>query len=195
MNQKTTANRPICRFALATCLLFFGSLPLSAQIFRENWQEFISKEGAFRIMSPGAFTEKNDTVLTPVGDLIYHTFFNQQPGEREGNLVYMISFCDYPEGALHSDSLDLLKDFFDATVAAAAASVAGELTYQAKEDLQGFPGRRWRIDYMGGKSTIRTLAFVAGNRYYALQTVAHLQRNTNVDTEGFFKSFQLLPDK
>ena len=195
MNQKTTANHPIYRIALATGLLFLGSLPLSGQVFGEDWQEFVSKEGAFRIMSPGILTEKNDTVPTPVGDLIYHTFFHQQPGEREGNLVYMISYCDYPEGALHSDSIDLLKEFFDATVAAAASSVAGELTYQAKEELQGFPGRRWRIDYMGGKSTIRTLAFVARNRYYALQTVAYLQRNTNVDTDSFFKSFQLLPVK
>ena len=169
--------------------------PLRGQVFAEEWKEFKSVEGAFRVMAPGEITEKNDTVPTALGELIYHTLFNQTPGIPEGNLIYMVSYCDYPEGAVSSDSTDLLRDFFDATVAAAANSVAGEVVYQAKDEVQGFPGRRWRIDYMGGKSVIRTLAFVAGSRYYAIQTVAHLQRNTNVDTERFFKSFQLLPAK
>lgn len=156
-----------------------------------DWIVYESKDLQFQLATPKELAEKVDTVRTALGDLYYHTLFTQTQPE-EGNQVYMLSYCDYPEGTLHSDSLDFLDDFFKITIRSAMSSVRGELMYQADELIYGYPGRYWRIDYKAGQAVVKTRAFVVENRYYALQVVSTKARHINPDTDRFFKSFGLL---
>lgn len=158
----------------------------------KNWREFNSYDGNFSILSPGAMVEKVDSVTTPIGKLAYHTFFFQTEQQNADNVVYMISYCDYPPGTIHSDSTELLEEFFAATLEAAQESVDGELVYERSAKHKGYPGKIWRINYLEGQALIKTHAFVVQNRYYTLQTVTRKSRSINLSSEKFLDSFKLL---
>jgi hypothetical protein len=159
--------------------------------FSTDWVTYESKDGQFKLATPDKLTLNIDTVETEIGELHYHTLFTQ--GDQSvGNQVYMLSYCDYPEGTVHSDSTAILNDFFKTTIRTAAYMVDGELMYQTDEETFGYPGKYWRVDYRSGQAVIKTRAFVAGSRYYALQVVSTKLLHINPDTDRFFDSFQLL---
>ncbi len=155
------------------------------------WKELKSFEGNFRIVTPGPMEEKVDSVHTDIGKLAYHTFFFQDDKMAE-NLFYMLSYCDYPENSVHSDSTDLLPEFFEATMESAVASVNGELLYSDEMYFQKYPGKVWRIDYLNGRAVINTRAYMIGRRYYSLQIITLKERSLNSASEKFLDSFRIL---
>ena len=156
------------------------------------WKEFTDYEGRFKVKLPGKFSHKIDTVETPVGLLAYHIYFYNNPSDNPDNVFYMISYCDYPDETVHSDSTTLLEEFFDASMDQAATAVNGELTYHNEAWLEGYPGRLWRIDYLDRKALVKTKAFMVNQRYYAIQVVTIQQKSLNLSTNKFMDSFQLL---
>ncbi len=160
----------------------------------KNWREFNNYDGRFSILTPGEMTEKVDSVETPIGTLAYHTFYFQTEDKNADNVVYMLSYCDYPPGTVHSDSTDLIGELFAATLEAAQSSVDGELMYKRNIKYNGFPGKMWRINYLENGALIKTKAFVIKNRYYTLQTVTHKSRSLNRSSDKFLDSFKLIGD-
>ena len=169
-------------------ILFFPMLLFSQQ----KWVEFLSYDGKFKVLAPGKLEENIDSLETPIGELAYHTFFYQNVAKSAENVMYMISYCDYPQGGMHSDSIDLVHEFFEATIEEAVAAVKGELRYATEMNDLGFPGSLWRIDYLDGKIIIKTKAFVVNNRYYAIQTISFKDKHLNKLQDKFLDSFKLL---
>ncbi|MEM9849774.1 MAG: hypothetical protein AAF847_17925 [Bacteroidota bacterium] len=168
-------------------LYLLGLLGLLAS----DWVLYEAKDESFSILAPDELQEKIDTFQTDLGELHYHTLYHQST-EATGNQVYMLSYCDYPAGTIHSDSTDILQDFFEETIETATFSINGELMYQADESVFNYPGKYWRIDYRKGTAVIKTKAFVVDNRYYAIQVVATKARHINPDSDKFMNSFRLL---
>ena len=168
---------------------------LTAQPTPDIWRTYKDYEGRFEILSPDAMKSKTDSVGTPVGKLAYHTHFYQPEADdvTAENFMYMVSYCDYPEGSLHQDSTELLEAFFEATMEEAAFSVNGKLMYAGERNYLGYPGRFWRIDYLDGQAVIKTWGLVAGRRYYAIQTVTVKSRNLNRSSDNFLDSFRIIP--
>jgi hypothetical protein len=185
------ANIPLNANCLDTIPTPF-SLNINLASEAKKWRDFNSYEGKFRILMPGEVTEKVDSIETTIGTLAYHTFFHQTQDANADNVLYMLSYVDYPEGALHSDSTELLRDFFSETVDAAARTVRGELVYANDWQYKNYPGKVWRIDYLNGGALIKTKAFVAGRRYYTLQTITKKVRSVNFSSDKFLDSFQLV---
>ena len=167
-------------------LLWISCFPLMGQ----DWTPYRDPEGAFSVSMPCVWQTHTDTIKTAVGELLYHTFFCQTV-DTSANELYMLSYCDYPLGTLHSDSTALLAAFFEETMASAAFSINGKLMYQTDESVQNFPGKFWRIDYRRGEAVIKTLAFVVKNRYYALLVVSKKKFHINPDSDRFFDGFKL----
>ncbi len=176
------------KFCVSTILLLISSLVFSQTL----WQLQTNLDGRFSILLPGSFTEKTDTVKTDVGQLVYHTFFLQTDEKTADNLFYMVSYCDYPASVVFADSADLVKQFFETTMESAVETVHGELAYSADIQLDKYPGKTWRIDYLEGKAVIKNRAYLVGNRYYALQTISWKEKSLNTDGTHFFDSFRLL---
>ncbi len=190
--------RTIFRSILALSLLLLvynaaDAQSTSSPIFerRTRWTTLDFIDGGFQVASPGPLTEKIDTVAAPVGELVYHTYFYTPPTDTADNVVYMASYVDYPAEALHSDSTELLEEFFAVTIDAATESVRGELLFATEFALKGYPGRYWRIDYLNGRASVRTRAFVVKNRYYAIQTISRSELGINPSTDRFLDSFRL----
>jgi len=180
-------------------LLFAGIAPsIMAQTtatgseLGDKWITYTAPDRAFELQAPGVLNEKADTLSTPVGDLVYHTAFFQQEKTDADNLFYMVGYCDYPEGSIHSDSTEVLPEFFQATIESATLAVQGELIYSDPLDMESYPGWQWRIDYLDGQVTIKTRAFVVGSRYYALQTIMYKNKTLNRSSNRFFQSFRFL---
>lgn len=167
-------------------------LLILAILFRQaRWVETISHDGNFRVAAPYLMKHRELTKETPVGLLTYHTLFCEDKPDAE-NQLYLVSWVDYPEGSIHSDSATLVEEFLNATVETAVLNVDGELMYQAPEKIQGFPGRYWRIDYNKGNAVVKTKAFIAGRRFYTLQVASLKTKNLNRAVDVFFDSFKLL---
>ena len=177
-------------YLLVLILLSLGAGRLAGQ---QQWEEFKSYEGRFRVLSPGVFQQQVDSIETPVGELAYHIFFYQpEAKDSADNLIYMLSYCDYPDFSLDADSTELLNEFFEATIESAVESVHGELAYASDRPYFDYPGRIWRIDYLNGQAVIKTRALIVGNRYYALQAATLKGYSLNTASDRFMDSFRLL---
>jgi hypothetical protein len=155
----------------------------------DAWQELQSVEGRFRALTPGTMSEKVNTVKTNIGNIAYHTFVFQDESKNADNLAYIISYCDYPEGTAHSDSTNMLEEFFNATIETATNSVRGELIYSNAISLKNYPGRHWRVDYDAGAGVIKTKSYLVKNRYYSIQVITLREKSINPSTDKFMDSF------
>lgn len=169
-------------------------LPLFSVAQSDTWDEFKAFEGRFRVLAPAALKQAVDTVDTPVGALTYYTYYYQPPEEEKSaeNLMYMVSYCDYPEGSIHADSTELLASFFETTMESGAFSINGELVYHTERNLGEAKGTYWRIDYLKGDAVLKTWALVDENRFYSIQTATVATRSLNRSSDRFFDSFALI---
>ena len=159
-----------------------------------SWEERNDVDGRFKLLAPAALTHKIDTVETAVGRQAYHTFFLQAPDkDKAENIIYALSYVDFPDGTLHHDSTELVREFLTGTEEEAAVAVGGQVIYSSEKHISGFPARQWRIDYpsKGGTASARTLAGVAGNRYYELKVFSLQASGLNKSADRFFDSVRL----
>jgi hypothetical protein len=178
-----------------THILIWSLFPVAllAQELESNlaWQKVTLEKAGCTVLAPGPLTEKVDTVETPIGKIAYHTYYYQSSAKGPENFFYMLSYCQYPEGAVHSDSTELLADFFSTTIESAAASVDGDVIFANEITLGDYPGRFWRINYLDDQVIIRTKAYMVENRYYAIQTIMHRDRSLNPASDRFLDSLRL----
>ncbi len=176
---------------LFTLSIMFFSLPMA----NEKWLNFKSVEGRFKLEVPGKFKEVINKANTALGELEYHVFVYRDNDKDADNMVYMVSYCDYPDSSIHSDSTELVNEFLLATVDQSVESVKGKLIYSAESNFEGYPGRIWRTDYGNGEGVIRTKAFIKGKRFYSIQTVCTKDKSLNFSSDKFFDSFKLFSPK
>ncbi len=177
-------------FLVPVCLLLLAAVCVSWQ--NTDWHTHTSFEGRFSVLVPGDMVRHLKTVETEMGAIDYHSLLYQCTDRDADNVVYMVSFCDYPEDSIHSDSLALLKDFFDATIESAVESVQGSLRYSSDIQLKDYPGRIWRIDYNQGQAIIKTKAYLAGRRFYSVQAITVKEKSLNTAADKFLDSFRLI---
>ena len=171
-------------------LLFFSFMNIT--IAQESWDVFQSFDGKFKVLTPGEMVTKENPIKTEIGELNYITFLHQPAEKNPDNLVYMVSYCDYPKYSIHSDSTELVEEFFKTTVETAVESVKGELSYSSEITMNEFPGRLWRVDYNDGKALIKTKSFLVKNRYYSIQVISLKEKGMNLQVDKFLDSFSLL---
>jgi len=175
---------------LVLIVSFVSINALAAQT--SDWEELKSYEGRFRVLFPGEPQLKIDTITTEVGRLAYHTYFYQSKDTTADNLIYLLSYCDYPEDTFIADSTALIDEFFEVTIDASVSAVNGELAYSADRPYFEHPGRFWRINYRNGNAVLKTRAFLAGQRYYSLQVATVRPRSLNPASDQFLESVRIL---
>lgn len=179
--------RNLIPFLLFISLVFMSMNP-------PEWEVFQSMDGHFKILTPGEMVKKENPIETQIGTLNYITFIHQPTEKDADNLVYMVSYCDYPKYSIHSDSTELLQEFFDTTVETAVESVKGELSYASEISMEDYPGRLWRVEYNEGKALIKTKSFLVNNRYYSVQVISLKDKSLNLGIDKFLDSFSLLSE-
>lgn len=165
------------------------ALPLTAGA---QWASFSSLDGRFQIPAPKPLQHQEATVETPMGQVTYHTFYHQPEKDPQGNQWFSVSYCDYPDGTVHSDSTELLEEFFEETIRESAFSVDGEVRYVETIDYNTLPGRFWRVDYLDGQVVIKSRAYLVANRFYVIQVVMLKDKSANPDALKFLDGFKLI---
>jgi hypothetical protein len=156
-----------------------------------EWKSYRNIDGMFKVLTRGAFQQKTIKAQTTIGEITTKTFI-YQPEEQEENLVYMITYYDFPKGSIHSDSTELLKDFFKNTIEQSAESVNGKVIYTNELEQQGYRAWQWRVNYQEGKVAIRTRSFLINNRFYSIQTVGLTDAPSNNTADFFMNSLKIL---
>ena len=174
---------------MKTFLLLFLFAPALALA---QWIPFSSVDGRFQIPAPKLLEHQESTVETPMGNITYHTYFNQPQKDPNGNQWFSVSYCDYPDGTIHSDSIDLLEEFFEETIKESASSVNGEVRYVENIDYNTLPGRFWRVDYLNDQVVIKSKAYLVANRFYVIQVVILKDKSANPDAIRFLDGFKLI---
>ena len=181
-------------------LLLPAQTPLLLQEVEKSWEQdhrwvgLDDLDGRFHILAPAELTHKIDTVTTDIGQQVYHTYFLQAPDkDKAENIIYAVSYVDYPEGAIHHDSLELVQELLASTEEEAANAVGGEIIYSAEKEIGFKTARQWRIDYpsKGGTASARTLAGVVDNRYFELKVFSLRAAGVNDSADRFFDSFRV----
>lgn len=173
---------------LPACMNAQDIAPSAWQRESVGWKPFLSDSGKFQVLVPMEMSERIDSIETPIGKLFQHTFLC-----KDGvDLLYIIKYVDYPEHSLSADSLAFLQDFLQATVEEDVSASDGELVFEEDTDIFGFPGKIWRINVPSTRSVIRSRAFIAGDRFFALRTIASRAKALNPSADRFLGSFRLL---
>ncbi len=160
-----------------------------------DWKIFNTYEGQFRIEVPGGEMEKKEKVIhTEIGEITYVTYVHQTPLKESENALYIVSYCDYPANSMHSDSLELLEDFFNNTIEKASDSVYGEVRYEDDIRYIDYPGKLFRIDYRQGTATLKSKIFIVKNRFYNIQIATTTGKSLNDAADHFLDSFYLLSE-
>ena len=164
-----------------------------------EWTVFKSNEGRFSILTPGNIIQDVKSFETDIGSIDYYTFYHavhpgveEQPDKQENNTVFSVSYCEYPEYTVHSDSTDMLLEFFSATIQQSIPE-GGKLVYASPEQIDGFPGRLWRTSY-GEAKVVKSKSFLVNNRFYLIQVFSNNKRANRRDGDKFLDSFRLLGD-
>jgi len=136
------------------------------------------------VVVPGKMTKFTDTIQTDIGLITYFTYV-----WKDSLLQFQLSYCEYPEGTLHSDSTGLLQEFFSTTISTSVEKLKGVQRYASEIVQFGFPGWFWRTDY-GSEKFSKTKAFVAGRKFYKLQVLGSKRNDQDKISTQYFDSFQ-----
>lgn len=170
-------------------LIIFLTVGSHAVIFAQVNQSIL--EAGCNLTAPDTLKYFPKTSKTDLGELVLHQYSCRQ--ELNNKIIkYTFQFCDYPQGTIHHDSLELLNDFFEATAESSAKSVFGNLDYSNVESINGYPGMIWRISFDQERGLIKSKAFVKGSRYFNLKVEYPRTLSMERSLDVFLDSFRWL---
>jgi len=170
--------------------LFALILMANISTAQDNWEPFTSEEGRFTVLSPGEMDLRVNALEVAIGELKYFTYFHQ-PADTLHNLLYQVSYCDYPKGTIHSDSVDFIPEFLEDNIKSSAESVSGELVYSDDISYYEYPGKLFKIFFSDGEGSIKSKIFIVGNRLYTVSAISMRNKSLNPMVDTFLESFRI----
>jgi hypothetical protein len=163
------------------------SLPLLLGAAQEaEWKAFKPREGNFSVLLPGKPKEQQQAVRTPSGTIDVNLYVAELKGG-----TFAVGYAEFPEQTVKPGTtgrrLDNARD-------GAVANAGGKLTKERRINLDRYPGREVHIE-IDGKGNVLTRFYAVKNKLYQLVVLGSKDRVYSPDTEKFFDSFQLLPEK
>jgi hypothetical protein len=167
-------------------------LSLIAFSFTNTEEWFLVKTQNCKIYFPKKPTDKSESVNTAKGDLKVNIYFYQAAeNDNDDNLAYILSETEYPDSVMNSDKTDKLESFFRNSIDGAVSNFKGKLLDESEINIDGFPGRKVRIDLKNGKTVMNMRFYLVKNRMYVLETVTDADKDDNSSIDRFMNSFEL----
>ncbi len=175
-----------------TLYSLFGILVLTSfRSINSDWIVIKPENGNCSILMPSQPTAQEKIINSEIGELEMKLFLLQPANGTDENKLYSLNFADYPAGTIHSDSTNLLKDFFDNSRDKSVENVKGKLLSETIIKINGYPGRESRIDFKNGLAIIKQRTYLLKNRIYILQVITLTENSFNVSINKFLDSFKL----
>ncbi len=176
-------------------LLAIGVSALFSFGFLESpkWNKYISEEYGYRIEFPESPTEEQRTLVSEIGDLeMAMVIFDASETKSDENLIYIVNCTEYPDSTISSSDPTFLEEFYRGSIDGAVESVHGKKISETKFKLDGYSGRKVRIDFQDGYAVITMKLLLADNKLYMLQTITETSKDFNKSISKFMDSFELL---
>ncbi|HVW61578.1 MAG TPA: hypothetical protein VHC48_16110 [Puia sp.] len=171
------------------CLIVLAILTMSF-IHQNGWYLFDSNK--YKMFFPKRPDDQVQTVQTAIGELKMNVHMYEAPeNETDDNFTYGIIETDYPDTVINSGKKDILDKFFRNSIDGAVKNVNGKLLTESNIQLNGFPGREFRVDYKDGLAVITMRAYLVKNTMYMLQTITETKKDHNAAIGKFMNSFTL----
>jgi hypothetical protein len=167
----------------------------AADFVPEQWKEFLSNEGGFKVKMPGVPSEVSQPIESKPGSAAGH-FHNLMTKTAEYVVGYTIFDRDLETLQPSKVTLDGIRD-------RTLAKETGKLLSEQDISEAGHPGRALVIEVSDG--IFRDRYFLVGNRLYTVTVFTpKVKARSDADTEGirraqesvanrFLDSFHLLP--
>lgn len=148
-------------------------------------EEFVSKDGNFKINFPKEPEASTSTIPTEVGDIAMYTFMYEESVTK----VYLVSYAEYPSELIKdADTKELLKGSKEGQVANLGE---GAKVDEEKEITIGeYPGTYFKAN--GGGFYVAAKNYLVGNRLYQLVIMRDGSYPSDEDINGFLETFELL---
>jgi len=176
---------------MRSSILFFCLLTAFQIQAQEEWTYYSSETGNFLVLAPGEMEYRVSSMDLAIGKLDYHIYFNQGKDSTE-NILYQVSYCDYPEGSIHSDSTEFLQLLFEQNIKESAKTVSGKVIYEEDIQYKEYPGKLFKVHFADDQAAIKTHLFMIENRYYALSVTSLKGKALNPYVDSFLSSFKIM---
>jgi len=173
------------RIDLFLALLF---LPILMS-FTPDWVKYTSSKDFFSINFPGKPVENEQTISLGNEGMLVKTI-STKIGERGYGITVML----YPESVnLSSDSKEDAAKVFRSSIDGGVNNLGdGQLISEMDIELDGYPGREFKITFMGGKGLITGRIYFVNKHIYLLQAATSIDDEGDADIKRFINSFQLM---
>jgi hypothetical protein len=155
----------------------------------QNWEKFVSPDGAFAIMFPQKPVDSQYWMDSPAGKLVIHSY------KHIGTASYFLSYTDYPAPIDRPENKK--TEALDHAREGGLRAVNGRLLSQSDISIKGHPGRLIVVDSPNGPdgSLIQNRVYLVGNRLYSMQVaIPKGAQVTDTAAEKFLDSFELSHD-
>lgn len=175
--QRGTATAPATRGTAATPTISI------TPIINYDFKPFISNEGGFSVLMPGAPNQKKQSVITTAGLLDLYLFTVELENDTT---AYLATYVDYPENVVKtSNSDEVLSNVRDGQL----DSQKGRLLSERFVAIGQYPGRELEIET--ASNYVRGRIYLVGTRLYQVLAVYPLDQRPADISRRFLDSFKL----
>jgi len=161
-------------------------------IFSLNWTIFTSENGRFSVLSPAELTLNLQTIPSALGEVKWHTYSYQAVDTSELVFLYSITYYEYPDQLMPSDSTEMIDQFFTETLDAISERIDGEILYSQNELVNTYPARITRMQYQDGAYSLKSKLILAKHRFYMVEVFSTSDQGIDYKINKFMNSFKLL---
>ena len=122
-----------------------------------DWELFRFDRGLFQIEMPELPAFSSQRLTTDLGELNMSIFMHEGEKGVDDNILYMISFTDYPVDKINAAEMDetTLDEYYKGSVQTSVNNMQGKLLDEKTIDLFGHEGREIKVDYLDGQAIMR----------------------------------------
>lgn len=154
----------------------------------ENWKEFTSQTGNFKVLFPILPQHATDKILDP--KTREPRKYDMYVAANEAGTVFMISAITFPNGIDEKDEEDLLSGVVNDML---ARNKDNQLKMMQKGNFRSFRSTDFSIE--NGDITLGGKAFIKGNTLYVLSVIAKHGSFDGRDFDFFVNSFDLINEQ
>jgi len=182
------------KFGSSLVIFYISLFHVPIDIFAQlEWKKFSPQGQPFVVSVPGEMKNGEKKILTEVGDLHPITWMYQGTKD-DANFIYSVSYVDYPGDTFHKDSIDLVDEFFEASIESNIKSLGGTLVYKSESPYCQYQGVIYRASYNDNGAVIKSRMILVKDRFYALQVYTLSEKSLNPEMDKFLNSFRLVKD-
>jgi hypothetical protein len=174
-----------------TCIVTIAVLFLTmAFVNQDDW--FLLKSDGYTIAFPKEPASQPQVINSEIGELKLNIFvYDASESGTDENLVYLVSSTEYPDSLINSERTEILPELFKNTLAGILSNINGKLLSETVIDINGFPGREVKVDFMEGQAIIKIRIFLVKNILFMIETITETGKVPNKSIDRFMDSFKL----